>query len=64
MMWLKILGVVCVGVFVGAAIVEARQLRKRGKETGEGEGDGEGEGEGEGEAVNPESDAELAHEER
>jgi hypothetical protein len=62
MMWLKILGVVCVGVFVGAAIVEARQLRKRGKETGEGEGDGEGEGEGA--AVNPESDAELAHEER
>lgn len=33
-MWVKILGLVCVGVFVGAALVEARQLRQRKKEVG------------------------------
>lgn len=31
-MWVKILGLVCVGVFVGAALIEARQLRKRKKD--------------------------------
>jgi hypothetical protein len=31
-MWVKILGLVCVGVFVGAALIEARQLRRRKKD--------------------------------
>jgi uncharacterized membrane-anchored protein YhcB (DUF1043 family) len=56
MMWLKILGVVCVGVFVGAAIVEARQLRKRGKEADEDELDNQ--------LDNQQPEADLAHEER
>ena len=29
-MWIKILGVVCVGVFVGAALIEAKQIRRGG----------------------------------
>ena len=28
-MWVKVLGLICAGVFVGAALVEAKQLRKR-----------------------------------
>jgi hypothetical protein len=31
-MWIKILGLVCVGVFVGAALIEAKQIHKRNKD--------------------------------
>jgi len=62
-MWLKILGVVCVGVFVGAAIVEARQLCKRGKEAGEEAGEGDEDG-NQTTALGAGADADLAHEER
>jgi hypothetical protein len=31
-MWIKILGVLCAGVFVGAAMVEAGQIRQRKKQ--------------------------------
>jgi hypothetical protein len=31
-MWVKVLGLICAGVFVGAALVEAKQLRKRHRE--------------------------------
>ena len=30
-MWIKVLGVLCAGVFVGAALVEAVQLKYRRK---------------------------------
>jgi len=34
-MWVKMLGLICAGVFVGAALVEAKQLRKRHRESKE-----------------------------
>ncbi len=42
-MWLKILGLVCAGVFVGAALVEAKSF-KRGDKDCEGKKDCEGTG--------------------
>jgi hypothetical protein len=43
-MWIKVLGVLCAGVFIGAALVEAVQPRKRSKKTGEAGADHEGAG--------------------
>ena len=63
-MWLKVLGLVCVGVFVGAAIVEAQQFRKRGKgDSDSSDSDSSSDGDSD-KATASTDDAELVHEER